>query len=266
MSGIEYQQGTLQGYEVKEYLLERDNYKCCYCGATDVPLEVEHITPESRGGSNRVDNLCIACVPCNKKKGNMTAEEFGYSNIQKLVLKPLRDTALINATRWKVYEVLTTTSLSVECGTGAKTKMNRLKMGLLKEHYYDACCIGESTPDKLRFKAVNVLHIKVMGRGQYRRTNVDNSGFPRGYLLRQKQFFGFQTGDMVKAVVPKGKNTGIWFGRTLCRRTGSFDIKTILGRNAGINYKYLKLIQNNDGYEYKIALSSPCLKAGASSA
>jgi len=40
ISGIEYKQGTLQGYEVKEYLLEKYNRKCCYCGKENVPLEV----------------------------------------------------------------------------------------------------------------------------------------------------------------------------------------------------------------------------------
>jgi len=42
------------------------------------PLEIEHIIPESRGGTDRVDNLTLACKKCNKKKGDKTAEEFGY--------------------------------------------------------------------------------------------------------------------------------------------------------------------------------------------
>jgi len=49
ISGIEYQQGTLQGYEVREYLLEKFDRKCVYCGATNVPLEIEHVIPKSRG-------------------------------------------------------------------------------------------------------------------------------------------------------------------------------------------------------------------------
>ena len=69
ISGIEYQQGTLQGYEVREYLLEKWRHKCAYCGIENVPLQVEHIESKDRGGSNRVSNLAIACEPCNKKKG-----------------------------------------------------------------------------------------------------------------------------------------------------------------------------------------------------
>ena len=51
IKGTEYQQGTLMGYEIREYLLEKFNRKCVYCGKTDTPLEIEHIIPKSRGGS-----------------------------------------------------------------------------------------------------------------------------------------------------------------------------------------------------------------------
>ena len=50
VSGVEYQQGEVQGYEVREYLLEKFGRQCCYCGATDTALEIEHITARSRGG------------------------------------------------------------------------------------------------------------------------------------------------------------------------------------------------------------------------
>ena len=250
ISGIEYQQGTLRGYNIREYLLEKFNRKCCYCGKRDIPLEIEHITPKSRNGSNRVDNLCISCHPCNQKKGNKTAEEFGYPDIQKQVKKSLRDCAILNATRWKIYEVLTSTGLEVECGTGARTKMNRINLGLPKEHYYDAVCIGQSTPDEIIFKADNVLHIKALGRGNYSRTTLNKYGFPKAYLPRQKYFFGFQSGDMVKATVPKGKYKGTWHGSVACRSTGSFNINLIKGRIQGISHKYCQTIQRFDGYKY----------------
>lgn len=51
ISGIEYQQGELQGYEVKEYLLEKFHRTCAYCDATDVPLEAgiePHSQPRNR--------------------------------------------------------------------------------------------------------------------------------------------------------------------------------------------------------------------------
>ena len=189
ISGIEYQQGVLQGYEVREYLLEKFNRKCCYCKKQNISLEIEHIIPKSRGGTNRIDNLCLACNNCNQKKGNKTAEEFGFTSIQKQVKKTLKDCAILNATRWKIYNILCDTGLKVECGTGARTKMNRIKLRLPKDHHYDACCVGQSTPDKLYFKTDEVLYIKNIGRGIYQRTMLNKYGFPRAYLPRQKYFF-----------------------------------------------------------------------------
>lgn len=253
VSGIEYQQGTLQGYEIREYLLEKFGRKCCYCGKENIPLEIEHIIPKSRGGTNRIDNLCLACHECNQKKGNMTAEEFGYSDIQKQVKQTLKDVSVVNSTRWKVYDVLCNSGLEVECGTGALTKMNRVKLRLPKEHYLDACCVGQSTPDKLYFKTKDVLYIKAKGRGGHCRTNLDKYGFPRGYLARQKYFFGFQTGDMVKAEIPKGKYKDIWYGEVACRKSGSFDIKDKEGQRIvqGVNHKYFSVVQHFDGYSYR---------------
>lgn len=252
ISGIEYQQGTLKGYEIREYLLEKFGRKCSYCGKQNTPLEVEHIIPKSRGGSNRVDNLCISCHTCNQRKGNQTAEEFGYPNVQKQVKKSLKNCAILNATRWKVYELLSNTGLEVECGTGARTKMNRINLRLPKDHHYDAICIGKSTPDEIIFKTDNVLYIKALGRGNYSRTTLNKYGFPKAYLPRQKYFFGFQSGDMVKAVVPKGKNKGTLNGSVACRSTGSFNINLIKGRVQGINHKHCQIVQRFDGYKYII--------------
>lgn len=252
ISGVEYQQGTLMGYEIREYLLEKFNRKCIYCGKEHIPLEIEHIIPKSRGGSNRIDNLGIACYECNQKKGNKTAEEFGYHNIQKQVKKSLKDSALVNSTRWKIYGVLIKTGLKIECGTGALTKMNRINHKLPKDHHYDACCIGKSTPKKLYFKTNKVLYIKNIGRGNYQRTTLDKYGFPRAYLPRQKYFFGFMSGDMVKAIVTKGKRKGTYIGSIACRNNGSFNINLLKGRVQGINYKYCNIIQKSDGYKYII--------------
>jgi len=266
IKGVDYQQGTLQGYEIREYLLEKFNRKCIYCGKENVSLEIEHIVPKSRGGTNKIDNLGLACKNCNQDKGNKTAEEFGYPDIQKQVKASLRDSALINATRWKVYEVLLDSMLFIECGSGALTKMNRIKLGLQKDHHYDACCIGKSTPNKLYFKTKEVLYIKAIGRGTYQRTTLDKYGFPRAYLPRQKYFFGFMSGDMVKAIVTKGKKVGTYIGTVTCRSTGSFNINLKEGRIQGISYNYCQIIQKSDGYKYiierrRMGDSSTSLKA-----
>lgn len=253
ITGVEYQQGTLFGYEIREYLSEKFNHRCCYCGVSEGhgrKFEVEHIIPKSRGGTNSINNLAWSCHECNQDKGKLTAIEYGHPEVQTKAKISLKDSAIVNATRWKVYELLKEFNLPVECGSGGLTSYNRNKRNISKTHYYDACCIGKSTPEVLYFGTKVVHVITAVGRGKHCRTNVNAYGFPRGYLARQKQHFGFQTGDMVKAIVTRGKKIGTYFGRVLCRKTGSFDVRTKAERIQGINHKYFKLIQRSDGYSY----------------
>ena len=58
------------------------------------------------------------------------------------------------------------------------------------------------------------------------------------------------TGDIVKAIVTKGKKIGTYFGRVATRASGSFNVSTKNGLVQGINYKYCQLIHSKDGYQY----------------
>ena len=153
ISGVEYQQGTLEGYEIREYLLEKFGRKCAYCNTTSVPLQVEHIVPTVRDGSNRVSNLTIACKPCNDAKGTPTAAEFGHPEIQAQAKAPLRDAAAVNATRWALSHRLVATGLPLQMGTDRRTKWNRRGRGLPKTHGTDAVCVGASIPGDCRWAA-----------------------------------------------------------------------------------------------------------------
>ncbi len=253
INGVEYQQGELFGYEVREYLLEKWSRKCAYCGKTNVPLEVEHIIPKSRGGTDRVSNLTLACHKCNQKKGNKTAEEFGFPEIQKRAKQPLKDVAAINTTRWVLYNRLKVIGLSLETGSGGKTKYNRTRLGLPKTHWLDAVCVGDSTPDTLFVEKDAVLHIKAIGHGKRQRCKTDKHGFPIAHAPQQKKYMGFQTGDIVKAVIPKGKYAGIHIGRVAIRFRPSFKLNGF-----DVHPKYLRLLQRADGYEYEyLAAHSP---------
>jgi 5-methylcytosine-specific restriction endonuclease McrA len=99
ISGVEYQQGELAGYEVPEYLLDKWEQTCADCGAREIPREVEHLDLRTRGGSNRVSNLTLACQVCNQAKGTLTAAEFGHPEIHGKAKRPLKDAAAVNATR-----------------------------------------------------------------------------------------------------------------------------------------------------------------------
>jgi len=243
--GIEYQRGELFGYEVREYLLEKWNRRCAYCKAQDVPLQIEHIVPKSRGGSDRISNLVLACQRCNAAKGNCTAAEFGHSQLHAQALAPLRAASAINATRGAVLRALRESGLFVRTWTGGRTKWNRTRLGVRKSHAIDALCVGNV--EAVSRSAMVVLSVTAVGRGRRRRTNVNAFGFPRGYLMRCKRVHGFQTGDLVYANVHRGKHIGMHVGRVAVRASGSFRI----GHADGISWRYCRILWRANGYTYQ---------------
>jgi len=256
ISGVEYQQGELQGYELREYLLEKWGRVCAYCGVKDVSLQIEHIQARANGGSNRVSNLTLACEPCNVKKGTQDIRDFlkGKPDTLERALAhakaPLKDAAAVNATRWALCERLKQKGLPVETGTGGRTKFNRMTQGLDKQHWVDAACVGASTP-VLLIDRVRPLLIKATGHGNRQMCLMDRYGFPRTGPKSAKVVHGFQTGDMVKAVVPTGKKVGTYIGRVAVRATGSFNVTTKThGTVQGIGYKACVILHKTDGYSY----------------
>jgi 5-methylcytosine-specific restriction endonuclease McrA len=253
IKSVEYQQGELAGYEVREYLLQKWGRQCIYCDVRNVPLQIEHIVPKAMGGSNRVSNLGIACEQCNRKKGSSDIQQFVKDvNRLKTILDqakaPLKDAATVNSTRWALKDALRSTGLLLETATGGRTKWNRTRFAIAKTHALDAACVG--IVNSISGWEKPTLVIKAMGRGSYQRTPLNTLGFPSGKPSRAKKDFGFQTGNMVKALVPKGKKAGIHIGRVAIRVTGSFNIQTINGTVQGISHKHCTTIQRNDGFAY----------------
>ena len=127
ISGKEYQHGELAGYEVREYLLAKLGRKCAYCGVENVPFEVEHIHPKSKGGSDRVSNLTLACRGCNQAKGNQDIRDSLdkkpdiLSRILKQTSQPLKDATAVNSTRWVLFQQLKQTGLPIEVSTGGRS-------------------------------------------------------------------------------------------------------------------------------------------------
>lgn len=253
ISGVEYQQGELQGYEVREYLLNKWNRKCAYCDAENLALQVEHIHPKAKGGSNRISNLCLACQACNLKKGTQNIEQFlaKKPDILKRILtqakRPLKDAAAVNSTRWVLFSRLKETGLPVLTGSGGLTKFNRTRLQLPKTHWLDAACVGQI--ESLSVLTNKPLLIKATGHGTRQMCRTDKFGFPSRYVPRNKLVKGFQTGDIVKAVVTSGKKIGEHVGRVAVRTTGSFNISAS-ELVQGISYKYCQTVHHKDGYGY----------------
>ena len=275
ISGVEYQQGTLAGYEVREYLLEKWGRKCAYCGTSGVPLNIDHIVARSKGGTNRVSNLTLSCRNCNESKGSEDAEtwcerHFKGQKGKKIARKvtaqakaPLKDAAAVNSTRWALWRELKNTGLDVSAGTGGRTRWNRKRFGVPKSHTLDALCVGEvngigSVPN-------NVLIVACTGRGKHQRTILNKYGFVRSRLPRTKTHHGLRTGDFVRAVVPRGKHRGVHVGRVIARSSGSVCVSKV----DGISAKNCIILQRADGYGYdrkEEALLVPAQEVGVSGA
>ncbi len=256
ISGVEYQQGSLLGYTVREYLLEKFNRTCVYCNQRDVPLQIEHVVAKANGGSNAVSNLALACSPCNTAKGKLPVEVFlkrkpeVLARLLRQLKTSLKDAAAVNATRNALFGAFLKTGLPVEDGTGAQTKFNRTRLGYPKGHWIDAACVGESGATVTLNPAHRPLSIKAFGHGTRQRSKPDAFGFPGPAAPCKKTFAGYQTGDLVKADIPKGKFAGHHQGRIAIRHRPSFRLTTA-ATVLDVHPKYLTMIQQADGYAYR---------------
>ena len=267
--GIEYQQGTLHGREIREYLLELTGRKCAYCGKGNQRLEVEHIFPKGPGGSNRPDNLTMACKSCNEKKGKLHGKELeeklGVDFAKKVTAasrkskKGLKDATAVNTIRWKLYETLKATGLPVLTGTGGKTAYHRNLAGLPKTHYYDAASVAlvPKQPKKLT-RAV----IKAVGYGT--RDNVGKMfdmkapGFtkPSTKVSHADGFAKFDHVEMTKKSGIRYKGVINCFDKTPEGKPRKLRLERFApdekDPRKGGNTSELRLIQKRDGYSYAI--------------
>lgn len=183
IKGKEYQQGTLMGYEIREFLLERLGRECSYCGKKNVSLEVEHIHPKSKGGSNRISNLCLSCHECNEEKSDRDVEDFlkdkpdVLKKIKAQQKKSLKDVAAVNSTNNKLFEVIKSSFEDVEIseGRGSLTKMTRIKNEQPKDHWIDAANVA-GLPVKL--STLQPLIATCKGHGNRQMVKNNDSGFP----------------------------------------------------------------------------------------
>lgn len=257
ISGVEYQQGTLAGYSVREYLLEKWVRKCAYCGAEHVPLQIEHIHPKAKGGGNAVSNLALACDPCNKKKGTIDIAVFLKNKPEQLkkvlaqAKQPLSDAAAVNATRNKLFTELLKTGLPVETGTGAQTKFNRTRLDYPKAHWIDAACVGESGATVTLDPATKPLRIKATGHGTRQTVRTDKYGFPCAKAKTSKMVNGIKTGDLISLVQTKGKYIGAFRSRvTAIKNASNFLSISLNGKQTWFSSKLATVIQKADGYSY----------------
>ena len=249
--GNDYQQGPLYDTNLRDFIFSKTKGRCSYCGAK--AEEIDHIIPKSKGGSNSTYNLTPACRSCNEKKSNLSLKEFGKlmnKDYSKLEPKKLpKNAAIVQSARNYMVKEITKIIPDTTTYDAWMTKYNRNQLGLSKQHYYDALSVGE-IPTKFNFLTDKILQISAKGRGSRQMCRMDSYGFPRTSAKSSKSVKGFQTGDIVKAVVPTGSKAGEYLGRVAVRSRGYFNIETKSSLAKDIGYKFCRLLQRNDGYSY----------------
>lgn len=248
IAGIEYQQGELAGYELREYLLNKWNRECTYCGKQNVPLQIEHIHPKSKGGSERVSNLCLACEKCNQKKGDQLIQDFLkgkpelLQKIQSQAKKPLKDATAVNSTRWKLLEALKETGLTVSTGSGGQTKFNRIQQNLPKTHSVDASCVG--IVGQLVFRTKQTLIAICKGQGGRQKAALNKYGYPVRYNPL-KPIKGWCSGDL--AVNLETNQVGRVNPRAA---SNSFNFTAPGLKAVSVHVNKLRRVHKKDGYSY----------------
>lgn len=250
--GTDYQQGNLYNRGLREFIFSKTKGRCSYCGGK--AEEIDHVISRSNGRTNSLYNLTPACRSCNEKKSNLSLKEFGKlmnKDFSKLEPKKLpKDAAIVQSARnYMVKEIAKLVSDTITYDAWL-TKYNRDQLGLSKQHYYDALSVGE-IPTKFNFLTDKILLISAKGRGSRQMCRMDRFGFPRTSPKGSKSVKGFQTGDIVKAVVPSGLKKGEYLGRVAVRSNGYFNIEVNRDLIQGIGHKYCRIVQRNDGYSYE---------------
>jgi hypothetical protein len=158
-----YQKGINYGFSnTREYVLTRDSYKCQNCKGKsgDKRIEVHHIIFRSNGGSDDQDNLMTLCKTCHDEVHD--GELFVTGGKRKGQLKHATQ---MNSIRTQLLKSLP----EAEETFGFITKEHIWRLGLNKEHYFDAVVIAcQGMP--IQFKTSEVLFKRCMSDGDYQQT------------------------------------------------------------------------------------------------
>lgn len=214
----EYQQGPMYGRDsIKAALIAEYGAKklvdgrpvhvprCCYCGKEGVSVEIEHIYPRSKGGTDAWQNLTLACKPCNDRKGARTPDEAGM----KLLVKPrafhlsgvFRYAAQMQQGKHYLANELRKIGLAVSFTYGQFTSWTRKRYNVEKSHANDAAVIASTTYDSANpprvptaTKDMREWAIKPTSTKQRQRFNASNysprAGVPKGFSEHATVNFG----------------------------------------------------------------------------
>lgn len=233
VSGEEYQQGEmLDFWNVREYVLFRDNHTCQHCKgkSKDPILNVHHIESRKTGG-NAPNNLITLCETCHR------AYHRGQIDLKVKRGESFRDAAFMGIMRWVFYERLKRLYPNVSMTFGYITKNTRIANGLPKDHYVDARCISGNP------KAIPLGYLYYQKKVRCQNRQIHRANILKGGRKKPNQAPFLVRGFRLFDLVEYQKDMYYIFGRRL---RGDFDIRKLNGTKANkgsVNYKYLRLIE-----------------------
>ena len=192
IQGVEYQRGTLFGWQVRAYILDRDGSRCVYCRRRNVRLELDHVRPRAIG-SARVDNLVPCCRDCNIQKGNQPIEVFLANQPEllkritdRLNLSNLASATHMNAVLPALIRNLRATGLPAQLTDAASVSWTRQQLNVRKTHCYDAVLQGQDFQTIGSLPSL-VLEIRPSNGRSKQKAKVDRHGTPVGRPFRGQQ-------------------------------------------------------------------------------
>ena len=194
IQGIGYQQGEqLDFWNVREYILHRDNHICqhCYGKKKDPILQIHHINGKKEGATDRPGELLTVCKTCHDE------HHKSIDIIPKKRIKNFKPETFMTTVLWKIVN-----ALGCEHTYGYITKTNRIKQGITKSHANDAFIIAGGTIQK-RCKP----HITRQVRRNNRKLQMNRKGF--GCSIR-RQRYSLQPNDLVRYDGKKCRVKGVF--------------------------------------------------------
>ena len=233
IQGEEYQQGEQLGFwNVREYVLFRDGYKCQHCKgkSKDNVLNVHHLESRKTGG-NSPNNLITLCETCHN------AYHQGKIKLKQKRGQSFRDASFMGIMRWAFYNKLKEEYQNVSMTYGYITKNTRIKNGLPKEHYIDARCITGNPLVKPLGYFYYIKKVRCHNR-QIHKAKILKGGKKKNNQAPY-EVKGFRLFDKVKYQ----SELYYIFGR---RSTGYFDIRKLDGtkvNKGSISCKKIELVE-----------------------
>lgn len=233
IEGKAYQQGPQLGFwNVREYVLFRDNHYCQWCRgkSKDPVLNVHHIESRKTGGESP-DNLITLCEACHDLI-HRTRQEHKIERKRST----FRDATQMGIIRWHIYEQAKAMFQQVHLTYGYITKQSRILHHLEKSHLIDARCISTHPAAISDGSWYLIKCVRRNNRQLYKATI--RKGGTRQRNTAPKYVQGFQLFDCVSY-----ENTTCFvFGR---RSSGYFDLRALDGTkmHASASCKKLTMIQ-----------------------